>query len=344
MEKVNLMRKIAVKLSKEFSSNPSVIGILLSGSVALGKVHEKSDIDLIVIHDGSFRKDVKFIEGFKVEIWNYPMDVFRDYFESERLRNREDTWMWAGLWINLLKNSIILFDRQNLLHDWKWKAQNWNWTIKEINGAVNYSIKNLNVTRNFLSKNSFFSLISIRDASYCLCSAYLMIFNRIPSIRPKDFYQEFLAIRDEVGFSRLFTLINDLDDLNESLLHELIRELGHWINKECKSKLRGPYTEYMNTVNLLRKRNFEAALLSARYASYWLCFQILNNRGKRMKANLYDSMNHIDALSSLKSSDEEFYSFYKRIHFAGKWNKTAISQVVNEFEFFLSDVMRRVKC
>ncbi|MCS7364610.1 MAG: nucleotidyltransferase domain-containing protein [archaeon GB-1867-035] len=343
MEKVNLMRKIAVKLSKEFSSNPSVIGILLSGSVALGKVHEKSDIDLIVIHDGSFRKDVKFIEGFKVEIWNYPMDVFRDYFESERLRNREDTWMWAGLWINLLKNSIILFDRQNLLHDWKLKAKNWKWSIKEINGAINYSLSNFNVARKFLSEDYFFSLVSIRDASYCLCSAYLMIFNRIPSIRPKDFYQEFQVVKDRTAFSKLFTWINDLTNLNENLLRELVRELGYWMERECKSKLRGPYTEYMNTVNLLRKGNFEVALLSARYASYWLCFQVLRNKGKQMKAKLYDSINHINTLSLLKSSAEVFYSFYRRIHFADKWDKIDISQVINDFEYFLSDVMRRAK-
>lgn len=63
-------------------------------------------------------------------------------------------------------------------------------------------------------------------------------------------------------------------------------------DKECKSKLRCPYTEYKNTVALLRKGGLEAALLSARYASYWLCFQVLNNRGMRMRAKLYDSLNY----------------------------------------------------
>lgn len=126
-----------------------MIGILLSGSVALGKVHEKSDIDLIVVYEGSFEKDVKLIEGFKVEVWSYLLSVFEDYFENERARNRENTWMWAGLWTNLLSNSVILFDKRDALGKWKGIAQNWKWTVEEINGAISYAMKNFDVARTF---------------------------------------------------------------------------------------------------------------------------------------------------------------------------------------------------
>ena len=91
MVKVELLRRIAVKLSNDISNNPSVIGVLLAGSVAKGRVHNKSDIDLIVIHEGSFIKDVMFIKSFKVEVWKYPVEVFRDHFENEKTRNRKDT-------------------------------------------------------------------------------------------------------------------------------------------------------------------------------------------------------------------------------------------------------------
>ncbi len=66
------MRQLAYESSDELIEEKGVVGVLLYGSTVPGKIHERNDVDIVVVyesHDDWYRlKEEKVVNGLKVDI------------------------------------------------------------------------------------------------------------------------------------------------------------------------------------------------------------------------------------------------------------------------------------
>jgi len=346
--KLKQMRELASKQCAELMKEKCAIGAFLFGSMASGEIHEESDIDLAVVYntvaaDIQVGKEERKINGLRLEIWRYPIAPFLNTFEDEKLRNKPDTWMWTGLWIDAMQNGIILADPTHRLADWKAKANHWKWRQSEIDGALKQARGNVNSAQHQLtSGNTFYSLICLREASTCLSAAHLMKNELIPSFRPKDLSQKLSTIKDkEKEMSAVFELVNDLKGLDYNSVEGLLVRLKEFVDAEWGAKRIGPRSEYENARSCLLKRNLVGALLSIRYSAYWLGFHIINKREPKMeaktKAEICNGENHVSMIRRLADASDSFHSFYKQLHFAQEWNIPEMDAAINQTRIILDD-------
>jgi predicted nucleotidyltransferase len=87
---------------------PDVKRVLLFGSYARGDFSARSDLDLLIVLNGSHQPLKDRIDDFLADCTAYPTDVF-PLTEGE-LRDR----VRAGepFWTRALKEALVLFDRQ----------------------------------------------------------------------------------------------------------------------------------------------------------------------------------------------------------------------------------------
>jgi len=346
--KLKQMRELASKQCAELMKEKYAIGAFLFGSIASGEIHEESDIDLAVVYntvaaDIQVGKDERKIEGLRLETWRYPIAPFMNTFEDEKLRNKPDTWMWTGLWIEAMQNGVILADPTQRLAEWKAKAKHWKWRQGEIEGAVKQTGDNVNAAQHHLtSGNAFYSLICLREALTCLSAAHVMKNGLIPSFRPKDLSQKLSIIKDkERELSAVFELVNDVSGLDYNSVEALLVKLKEFIDTEWGAKRIGPRSEYENARSCLLKRNLVGALLSTRYSAYWLGFHIINKREPKMeakiKAEICNGENHVGMIGKLANASDPFHEFYKQLHFAQKWNTPEMDAAINQTRVVLDD-------
>ncbi|MCW4012573.1 MAG: nucleotidyltransferase domain-containing protein, partial [Candidatus Bathyarchaeota archaeon] len=65
------MREFAQRLSDRYQENEDIKAVLLFGSVATGNIHDKSDLDLVVIEDTAGEKTERnqyTEQGFTVDL------------------------------------------------------------------------------------------------------------------------------------------------------------------------------------------------------------------------------------------------------------------------------------
>ncbi len=338
------MQKFAAKQCAELMKEKYAIGAFLFGSVASGDVHEESDIDLAVVYntiaaDIKVGKEEKKINGVRLEIWRYPIAPFMNTFEDEKLRDKPDTWMWTGLWIECMQNGVMLADLTRRLADWKAKARQWKWRQTELEGAVKQAKDNLDATKNHLAERKVFhSLICLREALTCLSAAYIMKHGLIPSFRPKDLSQKLELIKDEEkSLLAIFELVNDVDDLDYNLVEGLLVRLKEFVDSEWGSKRIGPRSEFENARSCLLKRNLVGAMLSLRYSAYWLGFHIINKRQGKIKAEICSGENHVNMIEALARVSESFYEFCKQLNFAQRWNAQQVKAAMIQAQAVLDD-------
>ncbi len=345
--KLQQMREIAAKQCAELMEEKYAIGAFVFGSTASGDVHEESDIDLAVVYntvaaDIKVGKEEKKMNGARLEIWRYPIAPFMNTFEDEKLRDKPDTWMWTGLWIDCMQNGVILADPTRRLADWKAKARQWKWRQSEIEGAVKQAKTNLEAAQKHSSKRDiFYSLICLREALTCLSAAYIMKHGLIPSFRPKDLSQKLDLIKDEEkSLLATFKLVNDVEGLDYNLTEGLLVRLKEFVDSEWGAKRLGPRSEFENARNCLLKRNLVGALLSLRYSAYWLGFHVINKREDKIRAEICSSENHVSMIRSLASVSESFYELYKQLHFAQKWDVHRVEAAMIQVQAVLDDCNR----
>ena len=320
------MQKIAVSLCLELVNEPHVLGILIFGSAATGKIHEKSDLDIAVIYDlepdkMKQGKEEREIQNIRVEVWRYSKNQFAHTFEDETLRDKHDTWMWTSLWIELMRSCKILVDPYEKLQKWKQKASTWRWLQSEIEPVFTQAKDNLKTSKLHLEKKKpFRSLICLREAITCLSAARLMEHGSIPSFRPKDLSTKLYEIKEEEKeLFNVFTFVNDVASVNFQKLDELVRSLSLYIDAEWGSKRRGPLSELENARSCMFKHDLAGALLSVRYSAYWLGYHILGKREIKIKPRICNAKNHVEMLNKLEANTEKFYNFYKKLHFFDQW-------------------------
>ena len=321
------MQSLAAKHCHELMKEKYAIGAFLFGSIASGDTHEESDIDLAIVYnavaaDVQVGKEERKIDCMRLEVWRYPIAPFTGTFEDEKLRDKPDTWMWTGLWIECMQNGVILADPTRRLADWKTRAKNWKWRESEIKPVVKQAKDNVAAAKRYLTKrDSFDSLICLREALTCLSAAYIMKHGLTPSFRPKDLSQRLVLIRDkEKELASAYEHVNDTANLDYNVVEALFVGLKEFIDSEWGAKRLGPRSELENARSCLNKRNLVGAMLSLRYSAYWLGFHILNKYGTKLRSEICNGENHVKMLDQLKKASEPFYEFYKRLQFADKWN------------------------
>jgi hypothetical protein len=336
------IRELASKQAHGLMKEKYAIGAFLFGSAASGDTHEKSDVNLAVVYntvvaDIHVGKEERKIDGVRLEVWRYPIAPFIGTFEDEKLRDKPDTWMWTGLWIDCMQNGIILADPTRRLADWKTKAKQWKWRESEVKPAIRQAKDNADRARLHLAEcKSFDSLICLREGLTCLLAARLMKHNLVPSFRPKDLSQRFYHIRDkEKQLSDAYESVNDIVALDHNLVEGLFVGLKQSVDSEWGQRRIGPRSELENASSCMNKRDLAGALLSLRYSAYWLGFHIINKSEHKMDAEICNGENHVKMVRGLTQVSESFLEFYKQLHFAQKWNQQQVEAAVNQTEALL---------
>lgn len=342
--KLRQMQALAAKQCEESMKEKHAIGVFLFGSLASGDIHKESDIDLAVVYntvaaDIQVGKEERKVDGFRLEVWRYPIKPFINTFEDEKLRDKADTWMWTGLWIEAMQNGVILADPTRRLADWKAKAKQWKWRQSEIKPAVKQAENNVNAAQRYLTKqDAFSSLICLREAATCLSAAYVMKHGLIPSFRPKDLSQKLSLLRNaEKQLSTVYEFVNDAADLDYNLVEGLYVRLKEFVDTEWGAKRLGPKSELENARSWLNKRNLVGALLSLRYSAFWLGFHILHKRGHKLQAEICNGKNHVNMADNLAKAMESFYTFYRQLHFAEKWDRQRLEAASNQIQELIND-------
>ena len=342
-DKLEKMQKLALEQANELMKEKYAIGAFLFGSLASGKVHEESDIDLAVVYntviaDIKVGKEELKTNSFKLEIWRYPIAPFMNTFEDEKLRDKLDTWMWTSLWIDAMQNGVILADPTGRLADWKAKAKQWKWRQSEIKPALRQAEGNLRSARRYLTKgDSFASLICLREALMCLSAAIVMKHGLIPSFRPKDMSQKFSLIEDaETKLKAAYEFVNDAADLNHNLVENFFFRLKEFVDSEWGSRHLGPRSELENARSCLNKKDLVGAMLSLRYSAYWLGYHILNKRGHVLEAEICNGDNHVKMVNQLSKASESFHEFYNQLHFSQKWDQQKLQTSIDQIQDQLS--------
>jgi len=337
------MRELALSLYKKLMREKHAIGAFLFGSVVTGNIHEKSDVDLAIIYDVDATnlregKEERKMNDIRVEVWRYSASHFVHTFEDEKLRNKPDTWMWASLWIEFMQKCEILADPTGRLVEWRTKAQKWKWRESEIRPVWNQAKENLQVSEKCSARRDLFaSLLSLRESMICLAAVHVMKYNLIPSFRPKELCAKIRLIQSkECILWNLFNLISDVAIINFKLIEELLLSLNRFVDTEWGKEHRGPRTELENAYGCLRKQDLTGALLSARYAAYWLGFHILRKRDIKLKAKICNAENHVKMVKKLASVMPVFYNFYQKLHLVKQWNMQRLRDAQNQMQGVLT--------
>ena len=300
-----------------------VVGAILFGSFAKGVVDEMSDLDLALIVEGEGGLKEVVVEDLKVEVWEYNLKHFLHTFEDEEYRDREDSWFLTSLWIKILREGVILEDPRGILSKWRERALKWRWRREEIVPVVDRAKKCIAVAKRTSSRGELFKgIVAIRDSFYNLTIAYVMALNRIPSIRPKDLYEEV----KEIEFKKMFDRVQGLEDVDRDLVEELLNELRDLLNRVGKSK-RGARTEYENALKSLRRGKVKEALLNARYCAFYIGVKMLKDIGTKVRSNPYDAEFHTSLLDWLKDK-RDFISTYYRLHATRKLDHEYLNECI----------------
>jgi predicted nucleotidyltransferase len=342
-EKFRQIRVLATKQCNELMKEKYAIGAFLFGSAASEDLHEEIDIDLAVVYnavaaDVQVGKEEKKVNGFRMEVWRYPIAPFINTFEDEKLRDKPDTWMWTSLWIEAMQTGVILADPTKRLADWKAKAKQWKWRQSEIKPALKQTEDNVKAAQRHLTKrDTFGSLICLREASTCLSAAYIMRHDMIPSFRPKDLSQKINLIRDrERTLAAFYESISDAALVDYNTVEGLYVKLKEFIDSEWGARRIGPRSELENARSCLNKRSLAGALLSLRYSAYWLGFHLLNKRGHKTQAEICNGENHVRMITQLSNASEPFREFYEQLQFAEKWGQQELERALGQTQELLN--------
>ena len=167
-------RKIVDKTIDKVISNivdkKDLVGILLFGSYVREGGDRISDIDIAIIYNAlpkTYPLNIKkTINNIQLDIWLYPIKYFKDTFESEKYRNKSDTWFKTSLWIELMRNSLIIEDKNNILEKYRDIAIKWKWRRSEIEPLMDKACLNIDVAER--ENDVFKRILALRDATYIL--------------------------------------------------------------------------------------------------------------------------------------------------------------------------------
>jgi len=306
---------LARKYVKKVLQRGDVLGVLLFGSVVKNAVSTPNDIDIAVIYDGrEILSNTIKASPVKIDALYYPREVIQEILYERNIRNRKDTWFKTTLWLNVLRNSLILYDPYCILSQWKKKASDWKWTSYEIQLAYKNSFESLKESINLYAREKYFeSLLAVRDSNYNYIIFRLMKRQMIPSPRPKDLYR--LVRRYEQSIRDSFDRVHGLDDRemksNLASLISLFTEV--WDTYDIPKK-RGAYSEYINSLESYQKNELDITILNLRYSAFLLLREMLAKE-RYVTIVPYDTYQHLRLYEKSKSF-KEVHELYQLLHYS----------------------------
>ena len=111
-----------------------IIGVLLFGSIVKKKFSKFSDIDIAGIYNlpqSSLRlREIKLLNNYRLDIHRYSYIFFEN-----ALRNKYNAFS-RSFWIEILRNSIIIYNKSKKLERLKALASSWEWKNYEVTGIT----------------------------------------------------------------------------------------------------------------------------------------------------------------------------------------------------------------
>jgi predicted nucleotidyltransferase len=217
--------RLARKISEELQANKEVVGVAVIGSTARGDVHRLSDIDLVVLVQGSgiFQWKRRVVQDIVVNVAIRSIDVLK-----KMAKENSDT-------IFALREALILYDPKNILRSIKKDATLTEPIRKELVGDL------LDEARSFIGKAER-ALTEERLESTILCLrhgviklAELMIFEYTGNkANPMNLWEEINKASLPRPFKELFADIQSFKAIEKRWLMAVLEELKTFLPEPAK--------------------------------------------------------------------------------------------------------------
>jgi len=211
---------VAKQVAGELRENKGVIGCAIIGSTARGVVHSMSDIDLLVLVDGSgiYRWERRIVKNIVVNL------AFRSWDILEKMaREHPDT-------ILALKDTLILYDPQGVLQSLKKDVSITKSVKEELLGDL------LDEARSFIGKAERAlaqsglesSILCLRQGAIKLVE-YMFFKETGNRINRMYFWQEIKDIPFPCGFKNLFAEIQGFKDVEKLWLIKMLKKVKSFL-------------------------------------------------------------------------------------------------------------------
>lgn len=102
---------ILAKVTEELKADKNIIGILVHGSYAMGRMRPDSDLDVLCVTDTDwFSKEIRVVDGLEVEIQRMPEAKIRADLQARYPTNH-------NFYLNIFTEGRILVDKTGLLKE-----------------------------------------------------------------------------------------------------------------------------------------------------------------------------------------------------------------------------------
>jgi len=240
--------------------------------------------------------------GIDVDQWEHS----ERYYERLLTQNWDPEEMFQySLFLGILQNSEILYDRENLISEYQEKAHRWKWSQK----CIVYIEEKYNQVAKYQVDKSKILEKSIYQKKRLLLETCnkLVELGKPVSIRNKDLYRNHLKISSADNFRPIF------GEPDVEYIRELVEQGFSLFHSENQN--RNPYTELMDAKKHLINGESFLSYISLQNGAYYLGIKGLTNR--EVKLETIDFLNpesEMELKEKTKEAWPEFHQFYKRIH------------------------------
>jgi len=290
------------------------VGVILFGSKAHSKADRLSDVDVAIF----WRRNLNVyrgvdIDGVRVELLWYPIRHLQELLESGKLRDRRDTWIKACLWLNILRDGVILHDEEGLMERYRERALRWRWSRRELRLTHGGVEGDLEMAERLLEEgDNLKASLCLRDALNLLTVYRLMSRGDVPSFRPKELYRA----AGEMGESYL-QIYREAMGLDGGASTEKTLSLCAEIHSRFRAW--SPTTEraFREVLKAATRGDVDLALLSARHYALRALMEALERRDKRTRVDYFYSNTHLKLLEKARRFEDEILTGYLRLQSLG---------------------------
>jgi|GEM_PF-1324761 predicted nucleotidyltransferase len=304
----NALNAINEFVSRE-SQDREVLGIMVFGSFAKGKLHEDSDVDILLLKNGgAYARRMEEVDGLSFEVYRAPIKVFTPPF------HRGERLLFDMFRLQVLRSGKIIYDPWGILDHLRIEAcasripaSYVEKTLERVNAKIRCAEDLLRTGRLRLAESEILSAST--DAARAL-----LLNENVPEINTPRLLLPYLRIKNP-GFYRIFREIHGLNGLSrsdvESSLTDLLRRLDaisgrikeDWtLNLIEKAKI-----EALNAKDCLKHGDYESAMLQIRLSESML------NHPSLMGFLRKSEIGNPEAHSLEYSSINEYIDIMKRI-------------------------------
>lgn len=300
------MRDVASGIAENRRQYDDVCAVLLFGSVATGDIHPESDLDLVVIKSQDkplIKREQTSINGVEVDQWEHSNFYYERLFEQDW--NPDEMFLYS-LFLNILQNSEILYDRSSKFSEYKERALEWEWS-KEckifIQDKYNHAIqglRNLDLTR-------FETLIYLKKVVLLETCKMLLDLGKPVSNRNKDLYQRHLELSSSDKFEHIFGAPRSVE------LDDLVKKGMDFFHSEIKN--REPFTELIDARKHFSNCEHFLSSISLQNGVYYVGRYGLANRDVKLeKEGFLNPESEVELIRKSREAWREFFVFYEKVH------------------------------